>query len=328
MNYYAFIPLTAFLINFFTFIYIVALKRKNPVNRAYMLVVLSFAGLSMSSFVQWSSPEPGPWIHATMKGISIFWLLFGFSLLNFTYALLQKKKDTIYYLSLASVVIFYTLAITTNLVVAGYKQYFWGYYEVGGPLFTPAALINVCLPFLYSIFLMIRKRRHIEDSRTKKQLDLVLMGTSSLVVVTMTSDLIFMQILDMFYFLNTSTTGTAIQSLLIFRAVNKYNFLSIGVEEVSQDLFTNIRDGVILADNKACIIQMNESAKDMLSIQNMETSVKIPALFENYDFRPRSSDRPLYAFITSAIGERPQYNLLKINILNFSGILPYALISH
>ncbi len=44
--------------------------------------------------------------------------------------------------------------------------------------------------------------------------------------------------------------------------------------------------------------------------------------------RPRSSDRPLYAFITSAIGERPQYNLLKINILNFSGILPYALISH
>ncbi len=43
---------------------------------------------------------------------------------------------------------------------------------------------------------------------------------------------------------------------------------------------------------------------------------------------PRSSDRPLYAFITSAIGERPQYNLLKINILNFSGILPYALISH
>ncbi len=45
-------------------------------------------------------------------------------------------------------------------------------------------------------------------------------------------------------------------------------------------------------------------------------------------FGPRSSDRPLYAFITSAIGERPQYNLLKINILNFSGILPYALISH
>ncbi len=52
-----------------------------------------------------------------------------------------------------------------------------------------------------------------------------------------------------------------------------------------------------------------------------------PPNHDNVD-GPRSSDRPLYAFITSAIGERPQYNLLKINILNFSGILPYALISH
>ncbi len=57
-------------------------------------------------------------------------------------------------------------------------------------------------------------------------------------------------------------------------------------------------------------------------------TVARPGTIGMYDLRPRSSDRPLYAFITSAIGERPQYNLLKINILNFSGILPYALISH
>ena len=284
MNYYAFIPLGAFLINFGTLIYVLALKRKSPVNRAYMLMALSFAGLSMSSFVQWLSLAPGPWIHATMKGVSIFWMLFGFSLLNFTYALLQKKKDIIYFISLACLVSLYALAITTNLVVAGYQQYFWGYYEVGGPLFIPAALINVCFPFLYSIFIMLRQRRYIENQQTKKQLDLVLMGISSLVLVTMASDIVFMQILNMFYFLNTSTIGTVAQSLFIFRAVTKYNFLSIGVEEVSHDLFTNMQDGVILVDHNAKIIQLNESAKEIFAIYNEDETVYVSSLFENYDF--------------------------------------------
>jgi len=93
-----------------------------------------------------------------------------------------------------------------------------------------------------------------------------------------------MQFLDMHHFLNLSTTGTTIQSLFIFRAVNKYNFLSIGVEEVSQDLFTNIRDGVILSDHKESIIQLNDSAKKMFSIYDIDTAVKVSSLFENYDF--------------------------------------------
>ena len=284
MNYYGFIPLGAFFINFFTLIYVLALRRKSPVNRAYMLMALSFAGLSMSSFVQWLSLEPGPWIHATMKGVSIFWMLFGFSLLNFTYALLQKKKDVIYFISLTSLVTLYALSVTTNLVIAGFKQYFWGYYEVGGPLFMPAALMNVCLPFLYSIFLILKQRKYIENPQTKKQLNLVLMGISSLVLVTMASDIVFMQFLDMFYFLNTSTTGTVAQSLFIFRAVTKYNFLSIGVEEVSQDLFTNIQDGVVLTDQNSAIIQLNDSAKNMFNIYDIDESIYISSLFKNYNF--------------------------------------------
>jgi len=284
MNYYAFIPLAAFLINFFTFIYILALKRKNSVNRAYMLVVLSFSGLSMSSFVQWSSLAPGPWIHNTMKGVSIFWLSFGFTFLNFTYALLRKKKETIYYMSLASVAIFYTLAITTNLVVSGFEQYFWGYYEVGGPLFVPSALITVCLPFIYSIFMIVQERSHTSDKHIKKQLNLVVIGASSLVAIAVTSDIIFMRIFDIFYFFNISTVGTIVQSLFIFRAVKKHNFLSIGIKEVAQDLFTNVIDSVILIDNNKSIIQINNPAKYMFGIQNIGDDFQLPFLFEDYDF--------------------------------------------
>lgn len=283
MNYYAFIPLAAFMINCLTLTYIVALKRKSTVNRTYLLLALCFAELSLGSFVIWSlDPAPGILVH--MKVGSIAWIAFGFIFINFTYAFLHKAKDIYYYFSLASVIVFYPLTVATDLVISGYKQYYWGYYEIAGPLFSVTGIVTICLPFIYSIILILKKMINIEDSHTKKQLRLVLMGAMSLVVVTMISDFVFMQIFDMYYFLNLSTIGTAIQSLFIFRAVNKYNFLSIGVEEVSQDLFTNIRDSIILADNKESIIQLNESAEEMFDIRHIDASIQISSLFEDYDF--------------------------------------------
>ncbi len=283
MNYYAFIPLAAFMLNFFTLTYIVALKRNSPVNRAYLLVALSFAALSLSSFVVWSL-TPAPWILTVLRIGSISWLSFGFAFLNFTYAFLHRKRDTLYYVSLASVTLFYTLAVTTDLVISGFEQYYWGYYETAGPLFTLSALLNFFVPFIYSIILIGQRWRRTEDTHSKKQLEWVLTGTCALVIVAAVSDVISMQIFDIHYFFNLSTTGTAIQSFFIFRAVNKYNFLSIGVEEVSQDLFTNIRDGVVLADSNGVIIQLNRSAKDIFDLHVLSDPVKTSSLFENYDF--------------------------------------------
>jgi PAS domain-containing protein len=219
-----------------------------------------------------------------MRVGSIAWIAIGFTFLNFTYAFLDRKKDLIYYLTLASVAISYTCSVETDLVVSGFKQYYWGYYEIGGPLFVPVAILNICLPLIYSIILITHRRMNTEYTQTKRQLDLVLIGTSSLVIITIASDLISMQIFDIYYFFNASTTGTALQSLFIFRGVSKYNFLSIGVEEVSQDLFTNIQDGVILVDNKEEIIQINTSAKEILDTRDINVSTNISSLFENYDF--------------------------------------------
>jgi PAS domain S-box-containing protein len=283
MNYYAFIPLAAFIINFFTLTYVVALRRKSPVNRAYLLVALSFAILSMASFASWSL-EAITWRLALMKGVSITWIAFGFTFLNFTYAFLEKKRDLIYYASLISVMLFYIISLTTNFIISGFEHYYWGYYEKTGRLFPLSALINFFLPSIYSIGLITHKRFNTEDRQTQKQLESILIGTSSLIIVALLSDIISIHIFNIYFFLNLSTVGTAIQSLFIFRAVNKYNFLSIGVEEVSHDLFTNIRDGIILVDNNASIIQLNESAKEMFDIRDLSIPVQISSLFADYDF--------------------------------------------
>ena len=282
MNYYAFIPLTAFIVNFFTLTYIVALKRKSPVNRAYLLIALSFAIVSMASFVSWSLVIS--WRLALVKGASITWIAFGFTFLNFTYAFLGKKRDTIYHALLASVCVFYAIALFTDLIISGFEQYYWGYYEKTGPLFIPTIVVGSLLPFFYCIGLLVKEKARTGDKQTKKQLDLLLVGAISLILVGIISDMISTQLFDAYHFLNFSTTGTTIQSLLIFRAVNKYNFLSIGVVEVANDLFNHVEDGIILSDNKGEVVQANKFARSIFNLDQANVPLKVHNLLECYDF--------------------------------------------
>lgn len=283
MNYYALIPLAAFIINFFTFTYIHALKRKSSVNRAYLLFAGNLAALSLASFTVWSL-DPGPWILPILRSVSITWLMLGFFFLNFTYAFLKKQKDYLYYISLVSSISSYGLCISTDLIVIDFKHHYWGYYEVMGTAFPVSIILVLFFPFIYSIGLIYKKTINMTDNHTKKQLSLLIQGTVVFLLVTLLSDIISMQIFEVYQFLTVSTTGTVLQSLFVFRAVNKYNFLSIGVEEVSYDLFTNIKDGVVLVDPKESIIQINESAKEIFKINNITEALKVSSLFENYNF--------------------------------------------
>ena len=283
MNDYAFIPLTAFIINFFTFTYIHALKRQSSVNRAYLLFAGNLAALSLASFTVWSL-DSGPWILLILRVASISWIMLGFFFLNFTYAFLAKQKDYLYYIFLVSSVSSYVLSISTDLIVVGFKQHYWGYYEVMGVAFPLITFLVFFFPLFYSMRLIYKKMKYMSDQHTKKQLSLLIQGTGIFLFVSIFSDILSMQIFAIYHFLTLSTTGTVLQSLFVFRAVNKYNFLSIGVEEVSHDLFTNIKDGVILVDTRECIIQINNSAKEIFKIDTITEYLKVSSLFENYNF--------------------------------------------
>ncbi len=112
--------------------------------------------------------------------------------------------------------------------------------------------------------------------------------------------------------------------------VEGFTFIGNGVIDVR---INNVDDESTMGKNAVIrnnVFKNHEgyAKRILVGSSSRHEAINMNALIENNKIRPRSSDRPLYAFITSAIGERPQYNLLKINILNFSGILPYALISH
>lgn len=66
-------------------------------------------------------------------------------------------------------------------------------------------------------------------------------------------------------------SGIMIHHGFIFAAIIKYRFFSIGLEDVANDLFSNVRDGVLILDNEYGVIQMNAAARDMLGAEDKTT---------------------------------------------------------
>lgn len=281
MNYYIFILLAIFLINFYTFTYIIALKRNSPVNRAYLIFSAFFGLWTIIKAATWSIPDH-PSVLLILRIVSFNWIFISFVFVNFTYIFINRKKSYTYYSLLSATSVAYLVTLSTNYVITGYTKYHWGLFEIWGPLF-PAVAIIYTTNFVYSGILIYNKKNKIKDPYTKKQLSLLLQGTGVFLFFSLIADGILTSLIGNHPAISSST-GSIIQSIFVFRAVTKYNFLSIGVEEVSHDLFTHIKDSIILADPRASIIQLNESAREFLKVDTMPHDIKVSSLFANYNF--------------------------------------------
>lgn len=284
MNYYAFIPLAAFIINLFTATYTLAQKRQSPVNRAYFISSSFVALWMMGLFMLWL-PVNEDFLMTLEKITTTQGFIAIFCFLNFTYIFLERRKDSTYYIFFACLIISSALNISTNLYVNGYTKYYWGVTLQGGTLFFPIALVSIFLPTLYALSLIHGRMKNTINGNVYRQLSLLMVGTSIAIIVGFIFDFFLPYILKFREMLRIGVPFLGVQSFLVFLAVKKYNFLSIGVEEVAHDLFTNIQDGVILADIDEHILQINDAAKEMLNVPLAEIGrLKISDLFDNYDF--------------------------------------------
>jgi PAS domain S-box-containing protein len=211
--------------------------------------------------------------------------IFVLCFVNFTYVFLQRQKDYLYKFFLTSLVLSVFIIIFTDMYVKGYIKYYWGVTLKSGELFVPIAIISGLFPYLYSIFLIERKRRIIEDINTKRQVILLLQGSIISYLILLLFDFVIPHVFNVEDIIRIGIPGSIIQSVFIFLAVKKHDFLSIGVEEVANDLFINVQDGIILVDRNERIIQLNEEAKSIFNLHTVDIkNVKISEIFDNYDF--------------------------------------------
>jgi len=269
INYYAVIPLIAVIVNIISTTYIFAQNRKDPVNEAYILLSIFFIGWMFFDFLHWSPINPD-WILPLLRMQSFFWLLVGFLFTHFTYIFLKLHKNVAYYLFMVSAMASVPLGLTSDLVIRGNIHEFWGTAIEGGPLYVPMVTLVVLLPFVYSLGLIFKRMIKTDDEVEKNQCRLILVGTGIAVLLTFTSIIILPAFFNV-PALPLSHFSIMLHLLFVFTAIVKYRFLAIGIRDAAQDIFSSVRDGVILLSKTGEVIQVNRSAKSILEI---DTNVK------------------------------------------------------
>lgn len=285
-NYFL-IPFAALLINLFVWSYIYAQKKNSPVNKAFLIYAaflnLWLIGVLLTRLYLFES------IFLTiLKVQSIAWLSIAFWFLHFTYIFIQKEKDFIYYLLASFTIITIVISLTTSWIIEGLVYLSWGIDEVPGDGFIPAIAVVVVIPAFYALYLIWKKYKETNKEDLKSALMLLIVGSLITLVIGLLSNVVMPIILNL-NLVQIAESGTLIQSLFIFRAVRKYHLFTLGVEEVAEDLFFNMKDAVIIADKRNNILQMNKSAEELFAVKQDDLKNKaitgILPQFENHPLR-------------------------------------------
>jgi len=276
MNYYVAIPFTAVLVNVISTTYIFAQNRKDPVNEAYILLSVFFIGWMFFDILHWSPINPD-WIVPLLRMQSFFWLLTGFMFTHFTYVFLKLRRDFVYYLIIVVAMAAVPLGLTSDLVIKDHIREFWGTAIEPGPLYVPIVTLVVLTPFLYSLVLLSKRMFATDDFVERNQCRLILFGTAIAVMLTF-STLIILPTFFNVPALPLTHFSIMLHLLFVFAAIVKYKFLAIGIRDAAQDIFSSVKDGVVLLSKLDEVIQINGSARSILDI---DSGSKPQAIIEN-----------------------------------------------
>jgi signal transduction histidine kinase/CheY-like chemotaxis protein len=280
MNYYVLFPLLGVIANLMLATYVVAQNRRHPVNRAYAMLSGFFIVWMLFDVIHWSPIDPS-WIVPLLKAQSIFWIPVGSVFLHFVYSFLQRKKDPVFYGAMAFSVAAVFTSISTDLVIAGYTAEPWGSLLTGGKLYVPLSIFVAGI-FVFGLAQMTRRMRRTGDRIEKRQIGLVVYGTGAAVVVVMATTVVLPELLHK-PVLPQTHLGIIVHLLFMFVAIVRYRIFSIGIEDVAEDLFSNVRDGVIILDRENNVIQINESARRLLGWNDAANSTeRLGALLRQY----------------------------------------------
>ncbi|MCE9502076.1 MAG: SpoIIE family protein phosphatase, partial [Leptospira sp.] len=284
MNYYLFIPLTAFIINGFILTYVFAQKRNDSVTRSYLYYGMVISGWIIGNFIYWM-PLPELHLLFIFKGVSVFWIPVGYWFCNFVYSFTDKRKDFILYSILGCSLVCVLLSLSTNLVISGVDFFYWGAAIQRGPLYLPIVFFLVFPPIVYGLLLLFFEFRKTSDELRKKQLLFLIIGTGLFMIVSLGSTVIIPVFFQFRKYPPLAASATIIESIFIFIAIVKYKFLTLSVENIAVELFSSVQEGLILVNKDISVRLINEVARKTLGLGSIPLeSIRLGEIFPLYSF--------------------------------------------
>jgi len=209
---------------------------------------------------------PAEYITTVFKVTSVFGLSVGILFLNFSYEFIKVKRNLLFYvlvfLSFLSIII----TLTTGLVIKESMIFYSEYYEVMGPYFFHIFTIANIAPGLYGLYLIFRKAFRSENILIHRSARLILAGTVFTILIAFLPNILSPYRFDLKDSVQLAEAISLIQTLFIFIAVFRYKIFGLGIEALSYNLFSSMKDAVIITDDEMKIIQTNDSAQELFAI--------------------------------------------------------------
>ena len=255
----------ALLINASVIIYILSQKRISGIYESYFYYLMNFSFWMLGELIlRWNIPVE--YITTVFKFTSVFGLSVGILFLNFSYEFINRKRNLLFFVLVFLSILSIILTLTTGLVIKESVIFYREYYEVMGPYFFHIFFIANIIPGFYGLYLIFRKTFISKNILIQRSARLIFAGTVITISIAFFPNILSPYKFDIKESLQLAEAISLIQTLFIFIAVFRYKIFGLGIEDLSYNLFSSMKDAVIITDEKMKIIQTNDSAQELFEI--------------------------------------------------------------
>ncbi|MBN2711124.1 MAG: response regulator [Planctomycetes bacterium] len=265
MNFYALLPLFAFVVNVSAGVLIAAQAHHRELRRQYIYFAVSLSLWPLTEFFFWS-PLPEKWLDALFILNTFGYMPVCYLMLRFVYIICNRAADLWLRLSELLLLVHMVLGITTRLIFTGYEPEYWGNFQIPGPLYEIMVCSVIVYPVCLSLYLLAMEWKKADTMRERKQYSLIFIGVFASATFGVIANILIPAALQLKNPIQLAAWGTIFISLCMCVAVYKYRFLAVSVDDMAQELFEGSRDGVILLDSKGRAIQVNSASKSLFSL--------------------------------------------------------------
>jgi PAS domain S-box-containing protein len=265
VNIYAYAPTIALLINVFVTAYIFAQKRKNSLNNSYLYYLINISFWILFDIILRQNIL-SEYITLSYKFTSIFWLSVGIWFLNFSYEFTGKNRDRLFGFFVISTILSITVSFNTPFLIKEYEIINRGIDEEFGSLFLLILVVSNLIPVLYGLYLIFKKTYGLENIHVKKSAWLIIAGTILAIATAIFINISLPYIFDFRNSFRLAESVSIIQTIFIFAAIARYKLFNFGIEDLSYNLFSSMKDAVVITDDSMRIIHSNNSAQELFGL--------------------------------------------------------------
>ncbi len=202
---------------------------------------------------------------AIYRVMAVCWIPSSFWFLRFVYRLLKIKNDWIYFLFAGISFVGVIVYVTTDLGLAGTERHKWGASDIRAGHFLFFSAIPMTAGVM-AVLLSIRRSYSPNVNVIRKPLRIVASGVLLVLATSASFEIMIMCTNGIWSTVRLSSCTPLLLIPFVVYAAKKFDFLSGGMVRVAEEIFEDVRDGIVLVDRNGLVQRVNPAAQSMLGI--------------------------------------------------------------